>query len=131
MIFRTNLARKVCFQFKTGLIIKFSIFELVWGPSFILNRQFWLFQPYLSKTGIPSPNRTNEHHYQIQHIWISLGCKFHLKQIIIVFWTKFSQKWWNNQSCLLKIKFGIKTTVNTLNSIVMFTFLFSVQNIKK
>ena len=37
-------------------------------------------------------NSTNEHHHQIQHIWISLEAKFYLKQRILSFWTKFTQK---------------------------------------
>ena len=33
-----------------------------------------------------------ENHHQIPHIRISLGSKFHLQQIILIFWNKFATK---------------------------------------
>ena len=35
-------------------------------------------------------NRKSEYHHGILHILISLGTKFHLKLIILSFWTKFT-----------------------------------------
>ena len=35
---------------------------------------------------------TNEHHYQIQHIRITLSTKFHYKQTVLIFWTRCGQK---------------------------------------
>ena len=40
----------------------------------------------------PVEKRQSEHHHGILHIWISLGTKFQLKQLILSFWTKFTQK---------------------------------------
>ena len=40
----------------------------------------------------PVEKEKSEHHYWIQHIWISAGTKFQLQLIILTFWTKFAQK---------------------------------------
>ena len=45
---------------------------------FILNRQFWLFDPKCPKKIFLAQNRKSEHHHQIQHIWINLYAKFWL-----------------------------------------------------
>ena len=37
-------------------------------------------------------NRKSEHHHSILHVRISVGTKFQLKLIILIFWTKFAQK---------------------------------------
>ena len=36
--------------------------------------------------------KTNDHCHQIQHIGISLGTTFYLKQAILIFFTKFAEK---------------------------------------
>ena len=46
----------------------------------------------MSKRVFPVENRKSEHHHGILHISISLGTKFQLKQIILSFWAKFTQK---------------------------------------
>ena len=35
-------------------------------------------------------SKTNEHNQTIQHIWISLGIKFHLNKTVLPFWNKFA-----------------------------------------
>ena len=77
LIFWTKFDQKIYFLSKTretNIAIEFNIFKLFWWASFILNRQFWLFGPKL-------PPKKFEHHH-----WI------HLKQSILIFWTKFAQK---------------------------------------
>ena len=37
-------------------------------------------------------NSKSKHHHQIQHIQISHGTNFHLKNKILVIWIKFAQK---------------------------------------
>ena len=64
--------------------------SLVWN--FSSNWQFWFFGPNLPKKVFPVKNRKKEHHHVSLHIWISLGAKFHLKLIILSFWTRFMMK---------------------------------------
>ena len=59
--------------------------------NFSSNWQFWFFGPNLPKKVFPVENRKSEHHHGILYIWISLGTIFHLKLIILSFWTKFTQ----------------------------------------
>ena len=60
--------------------------------NFSSNWQFLFFESNLHKKVSPVENRKSEHHHGILHIWISLGAKFHLKLIILSFWTKFTRK---------------------------------------
>ena len=60
--------------------------------NFSSNWQFWFFQPNLAKKGFEVNNRKSEHYHRILQIWISLGTKFQLKLITLIFWTKFTQK---------------------------------------
>ena len=39
-------------------------------------------------------DRKNEHHHWILHIRIILNTQFQLKLMILIFWTKFTQKWY-------------------------------------
>ena len=45
-----------------------------------------------SKSGFPIKNRKSEYHHWILNVWISVGTKFQLQLIILIFWTKFAQK---------------------------------------
>ena len=72
--------------------MEFSIFELIQMPNFILNRQFWFIGPNLPEMCFPVQSRENEYHLWIQNTGISSGSKFHLKQAILIFCTKFAQK---------------------------------------
>ena len=61
--------------------------------NFSLNWYFWLFGPNLPKIRIfVAENRKSEHHHWALHIWISLGKKFHFKQSVLNFMTKFAPK---------------------------------------
>ena len=40
----------------------------------------------------PVKNRKSKHHHWILHIQISLGTKFQLKLMILIFWNKFARK---------------------------------------
>ena len=42
----------------------------------------------------PVQNEKNEHRHWIPHIQISLNTKFQFKMTILIFWTKFAQKWY-------------------------------------
>ena len=64
--------------------INFSIFELVYAGRFILKKEF-----FWAKF---AQIRNMKYHYQIQLIWISLDFKFYLKQTILIFLPKFTQK---------------------------------------
>ena len=83
LFFCTKFAQKGYFPFKAGQMnftTKFRILVLVEVPNFTLNRQLWFFK---SKKNF---------HYKIQHIRITLHTKFHLKQTVLIFWTKCAQK---------------------------------------
>ena len=45
-----------------------------------------------SKSVFLVQSRNTERYYQVQHIWISLGTKFHFNQTVMLFWTKFIRK---------------------------------------
>ena len=94
--FWTKLTQEGYFYFKTvqmNIIIKFNIFELVWRPSFILNKEFWVFEPNLLRKCISHPKRGKLTLTANWHIRIILDAKFYLiKQTIFIFWTKFAPK---------------------------------------
>ena len=73
------------------MTIELSIFELVYGSSYIINHHKFLDQIY-PKLVFSAQNRKSKHYYRIKHIPISVDPQFHLKQIIFIFWTKFAQK---------------------------------------
>ena len=52
----------------------------------------FFFGPNLPKKAFPVEKRKSEHNHGILHFLISLGAKFHLKLIILSFWTKYTQK---------------------------------------
>ena len=54
-------------------------------PIFSLNWQFRIFGQVCPKRVFPVENRKNGHHHWILYIWISLGTKFQLKLIILIF----------------------------------------------
>ena len=90
LIFWTKFAQKGYFCSKRenlNITVEFRIFELVYKPNFILNRQLWFFGPNLPKKGISHQKQDKWHHYQIHHIW-----NFHLNETILLVWTKFDQK---------------------------------------
>ena len=60
--------------------MKLSVFEWVEEQNLILNRQIWYFEPNLLKMCISCSKRACERHHWIQHIGVSLGPRFHLKQ---------------------------------------------------
>ena len=95
LTFWTKFAHKGHFWSKTKKVnttIEFCIFELVYVSSFTLNWQYWQFGPNLPKKGILIESEKSEHCHWILHIRISLCIKFHLKLIILTFWTKFAHK---------------------------------------
>ena len=75
-----------------NIIIEFRLYELVWVPTFRLKKQFLFFGPNLPKKGTSSLKQKCGYHHCIQHIHVSLGTKYHLKQRILVLLTKFAQK---------------------------------------
>ena len=69
--FLDQIYSKKCFPSKAvqlNLTIEFNVFELVYGPSFILNQNACKIEK-------------SELHHRIQHIWISLDTKSHLHPI--------------------------------------------------
>ena len=75
-----------------NIVIKSHKFELVKSRILfqIINAVF--LDKNVPKTTFPVQKQTFEHHHQIQHIRISPGTKFHIKQAILILWTKFVQK---------------------------------------
>ena len=58
---------------KVGITIEFSIFELIWIPNFILNRQSRFSGPNLPKMGILGKSRKIEHQHkyrQFELVWM-------------------------------------------------------------
>ena len=51
-----------------------------------------IFRQNLPEKGIPGLNKKNRQHHRIQHIRNLESSKFHLKQSILIFWTKFAEK---------------------------------------
>ena len=62
--------------------IELTIFELVYEPSLILNKQLF-FGPNLSKNGVSTPNKKSEQHHQVWHFGFSPGTKFHFKLAVL------------------------------------------------
>ena len=60
--------------------------------NFSSNWQIWFFGTDLPKKVHRANNKKSEFHFEILHIWKSLGTKFQLKLIILSFWNKFIQK---------------------------------------
>ena len=73
--------------------IEFCISELVWVANFTLNKKLWILGLNLHKKGI-SVLETEKVNITIEFciFELSLGTKFHFKQIILNFRAKFAQK---------------------------------------
>ena len=79
--FWAKFTEKTYFQTKTekvNITIEFCIFEF-WDS--ICPKRLFLVE-----------NRESELHYWVMQVEISLGTKFHLKLMILIFWTKFARK---------------------------------------
>ena len=76
---------------QTDLLLKlrFLKIRLLVTRQKCLLKQFGFFRTYLPMN---VQNRKSKHHHQIQHIRISLGFKFHLKQTVLILCGKFAQK---------------------------------------
>ena len=95
LIFWTKFNKKRFFRPKTegvNTTIEFCIVELVSVPNFSLNWQFCFFGPNFPKKVLSVENRKSQLYHWIVDIRISLGTKIQLKQTILIFWTKFTQK---------------------------------------
>ena len=76
---------------------------------------------------VPMKNRKIEQHHKILHIQISLGTKFQLKLIILIFWNKFAQKgisYLNQKKMNTPIKFCIFKSVWIPNFSLNLQFIF-------
>ena len=94
----TKFAQKGYLWSRTGqmnITTEFSILELVQVPAFILSRPFEIFwTKFVQKGCFPSKaGQIKTNYHRIQHIWISLDAKFHLKQRILICLIKLTQKW--------------------------------------
>ena len=58
--------------------------ELVLVPNFGPNRKFKIFRPNFTQKGY-YPSKAQEANHRIQHVRISFGTKFQLKQTILIF----------------------------------------------
>ena len=58
----------------------------------VKSKQLGFFEQNLSKRLFSLRKKENKHHHQIKHIFISLGTKSHLNQIILLLWTKFESQ---------------------------------------
>ena len=79
---------------KVNINTEIWISKLIWISNYSLNWQFCFFSPdqICLKRVFLVKSRESEHHHWILHIWISLGIKFHLKQTILNFVSKFVLK---------------------------------------
>ena len=73
--------------------MEFSVIKLMLLSNFIINNFDFLDQIFPKRVFVVQ-NGEKKRHDRLQYIWISLGTKFHLKQTISDFWTKFTQKWY-------------------------------------
>ena len=84
---------------KVNITVKVNIFGLFQPSNFVLNRQFRFFWLNLSINVYPVQERKSNHHW-LQYIrmiegikflnYKILGSKFHLKEKILIFCTKFA-----------------------------------------
>ena len=75
-----------------NITTEFSMFELASAPSFILNRQFWIFGQNLPTKRI---SRSKQDKWTLppnSDSGVSVGTKFHLKQTVLIVWSKFTPK---------------------------------------
>ena len=97
LIFWTKFTHGVFLEKKTEKVninTEIWISKLIWISNYSLNWQFCFFSPdqICPKRVFLVKSRESEHHHWILHIWISLGIKFHLKQTILNFVSKFVLK---------------------------------------
>ena len=130
LIFWTKFNKKRLFRPKTegvNTTIEFCIVELVSVPNFSLNWQFCFFGPNFPKKVLSVENRKSQLYHWIVDIRISLGTKIQLKQTILIFWTKFTQKgypWWKTEKMNITIEFCIFELVWVSNFSVNWQFWF-------
>ena len=80
---------------KVSITTELCIFELVQVPNFNSNWQFRFFWPkFRLKMVFLVNNGKCEHHHWVLHIQIRIGTKIQLKLNTLVFWSKFTQKWY-------------------------------------
>ena len=60
-------------------------------------KQFWILRQVFTKRVFLVQNRKSSHHNWILHIRLRLGSKFQLKLTILIFWTKFAEKWYSKK----------------------------------
>ena len=75
-----------------GNLFLYSFFISVCIPNFSLNWKFYFFEQICPTRYFPLKTEKSEHHWWLQHIWISPGNRFQLKLAVLTFWTKFTQK---------------------------------------
>ena len=96
--FWSKFAQNGCFWRKirkVSITIELCIFELVKVPNFNSNWQFRFFWPkFRLKMVFLVNNGKCEHHHWVLHIQIRIGTKIQLKLNTLVFWSKFTQKWY-------------------------------------
>ena len=77
---------------KLHMTIKLCRFEQVWLPSFNSNKQYLVLGSKMHKKDIFGQNKKCEHDQSLLYIQISVGTKFYVKQIILNFGNKLTQK---------------------------------------
>ena len=121
LIFQTKFAQKGYFRSKTekvNITIEFYIFDLVQVSNFSFNWQFWFLEPNLPQKGISGRKQKNWTLPFNSHIRVSLGTKFHVKLLILIFWTKFTWKGYfrsKTEKVSATIGFSIFEFVQVLN----------------
>ena len=113
------------------MLLTFFVFDWKYSNQFryqisAKTHSFDFLDQICSKRLFAIKNRKSKHHHQILHIRIGLPTKFQLKLIILIFWTKFTQKEYF-QSKTKKVSSIIEFCIVELSQVPKFQVLWHFQ----